>query len=503
MNKALHPTPLDTGTAVAKRAKSIGAVDVLIVGAGLSGVAAAFHLQQQCPAKSFAILERMQSFGGTWLSHNYPGIRSDSDLHTFGYRFKPWRGVPIATAEEIRRYMAEVIDDNQIDRHIFYHQEIVAASWCARARRWLVSVRDLEHDECFTLEAGFLWMCSGYYKHRSGYQPQWPGMGEFQGQMVHAEAWPEALDYSGKRVIVIGSGAAAATMIPAIAKTAKHVTMLQRSPTYFITGRNIHELVQMLRELDIPPEWIHEIARRKILKDQAHFSARCLQEPAVVREELLAGVRAQIGEHVDVDKHFAPAYRPWQQRIAFIPDGDLFAAMREQKACVVTDDIESFTPEGIRLKSGQHLQAELIVSATGFDLNVLGDIAFDVDGRALDFSQCITHLGAMFTGLPNLIWVFGYFRASWTLRADLLGDYVCRLLRHMDANRFATVVPKLREHEATMPLQPWVSADNFNPGYLKRSLHKLPKQGSHLPWLHTQDYWLDKDLLPTYDWGDG
>ncbi|NDA74079.1 MAG: NAD(P)/FAD-dependent oxidoreductase, partial [Betaproteobacteria bacterium] len=249
MNKALHPTPLDTGTAVAKRAKSIGAVDVLIVGAGLSGVAAAFHLQQQCPAKSFAILERMQSFGGTWLSHNYPGIRSDSDLHTFGYRFKPWRGVPIATAEEIRRYMAEVIDDNQIDRHIFYHQEIVAASWCARARRWLVSVRDLEHDECFTLEAGFLWMCSGYYKHRSGYQPQWPGMGEFQGQMVHAEAWPEALDYSGKRVIVIGSGAAAATMIPAIAKTAKHVTMLQRSPTYFITGRNIHELVQMLREL--------------------------------------------------------------------------------------------------------------------------------------------------------------------------------------------------------------------------------------------------------------
>jgi cation diffusion facilitator CzcD-associated flavoprotein CzcO len=259
----------------------------------------------------------------------------------------------------------------------------------------------------------------------------------------------------------------------------------------------------MLRELDIPAEWIHEIARRKILNDQAIFSERCIKEPDLVRQELLAGVRAQLGEDFDVEKHFSPAYRPWQQRIAFIPDGDLFAAMREKKASVMTEAIESFTPDGILLKSGEVLQADLIVSATGFDLNVLGDIDFEVDGQALDFADCVTHLGAMFTGLPNLIWVFGYFRSSWTLRADLLGDYACRLLKHMDQHSLSMVVPRLRAHEKDMRLQAWVSEDNFNPGYIKRSLHKLPKQGTHLPWLHTQDYALDKDLLPQVDLNDG
>lgn len=250
---------------------SMGFVDVLIVGAGLSGIAAAHHLQQHCPDKHFLILERMSSFGGTWLSHNYPGIRSDSDLHTFGYRFKPWRGVPIATAEEIRRYMAEVIEEQGIEPHIHYHHDIRHASWSGKTKRWQLEVFDLSAGKSYTIETGFLWMCSGYYRHRSGYQPQWPGMDRFKGRHVHAETWPDDLDYKDQRVVVIGSGAAAATMIPAMAKEASHVTMLQRSPTFFITGRNINELVQMLRELDIPADWIHEIARRKILKDQAVF----------------------------------------------------------------------------------------------------------------------------------------------------------------------------------------------------------------------------------------
>lgn len=478
-------------------------VDILIVGAGLSGIAAAYHLQQQCPEKQFLILERMHSFGGTWLSHNYPGIRSDSDLHTFGYRFKPWRGVPIATAEEIRRYMGEVIEENQLDDHIHYHQKVLSAHWSDKDKRWQLQVLDMENGATYWMKAGFLWMCSGYYRHRSGFQPDWPGMADFKGQIIHAEEWPEGLDYKNKRVLVIGSGAAAATMIPAIAKEASHVTMLQRSPSFFITGRNIHDLVQMLRELDIPPDWIHEIARRKILKDQAAFSERCLKEPEVVRQELMAGVRAQLGPEFEIDKHFSPAYRPWQQRIAFIPDGDLFAAIREQRASVVTETIEGFVQQGISLRNGQILEADLIVCATGFNLNVLGDIAFEVNGQPLDFSQCLTHLGAMFTGLPNLVWVFGYFRASWTLRADLIGDYVCRLLKHMDAHRRRSVVPSLRPHEIDMPVKPWVAEDNFNPGYLKRGLDKLPKQGSHLPWLHTQNYWLDKDLMPQHDFDDG
>jgi cation diffusion facilitator CzcD-associated flavoprotein CzcO len=503
MNQESNTHVLESDQRSSKQAHAIGYVDVLIVGAGLSGVAAAYHLQQHCPDKQFAILERMASFGGTWLSHNYPGIRSDSDLHTFGYRFKPWRGVPIATADEIRRYMAEVIEEHDIDQHIHYQHEIRRATWSSESKRWQLNVCNLTTGKTFSLETGFLWMCSGYYRHRSGYQPQWPGMDQFKGQLVHAETWPNDLDYKNKRVVVIGSGATAATMIPAMAKEASHVTMLQRSPTFFITGRNIHELVQMLRELDIPAEWIHEIARRKILKDQAIFSERCIKEPDQVREELLAGVRAQLGEDFDVEKHFSPAYRPWQQRIAFIPDGDLFAAMREKKASVMTEAIESFTPDGILLKSGEVLQADLIVSATGFDLNVLGDIDFEIDGQALDFADCVTHLGAMFTGLPNLIWVFGYFRSSWTLRADLLGDYACRLLNHMDQHSLSMVVPRLREHEKDMRLQAWVSEDNFNPGYIKRSLHKLPKQGTHLPWLHTQDYALDKDLLPQVDLNDG
>jgi len=477
--------------------------DVLIVGAGISGVGGAYHLRRQCPEKSFVVLEAQDSFGGTWITHRFPGIRSDSDLYTFGYRFKPWSGKPIATAAEILKYMNEVVAENDLARHIRYRHRICAATWSSKDRRWTIEATRTDSGETLRFTASFLWMCQGYYRHSEGYTPQWPGMGRFKGQIVHPQTWPEALELSGKRVVVIGSGATAATLVPSIAGSCAHVTMLQRSPTFFITGRNANELADMLRELEIPEEWVHEIVRRKILKDQATFTHRAVHEPETVKEELLAGVRKYLGEDFDVGRHFTPRYRPWRQRIAFIPDGDLFKGIAEGKASVVTDEIETFTETGIRLQSGETLEADVVVTATGFNLSVLGDIAFTIDGKPLVFSDSVTWRGTMFTGVPNLAWVFGYFRASWTLRADLIADFVCRLLKHMDARGAAVVTPALRAEDRAMPLAPWVDPENFNPGYLMRGMHLLPKQGDRQPWRHTQDYWREKDELPVADLDDG
>lgn len=304
-------------------------------------------------------------------------------------------------------------------------------------------------------------------------------------------------------MVVIGSGATAATLIPAMAPACEHITMLQRSPTFFFTGANVNELADTLRELDIPAEWIHEIVRRKILLDQGQIAAMALEFPDLVREGLLAGIREILGPDFDIDRHFNPGYRPWQQRIAFVPDGDLFEGIKRGAASVVTDEIKSFTETGIELESGAHLDADIIITATGFHLNVLGDIAFEIDGTPLDFADTVTYRGMMFTGVPNLVWVFGYFRASWTLRVDLIGDFVARLLAHMDARGAATVTPALRPEDHGMPLLPWVEPENFNPGYLTRGLHLLPHQGDHDPWRHTQDYWSDKTDLPAADLDDG
>lgn len=484
------------------------AVDVLIVGAGISGLGAAVHLRQQCPGKRWLILEAQAGFGGTWRTHRYPGIRSDSDLFTFGYRFKPWEGPPIASAEQINAYLGEVIDEHGLALRIRYRHRIVAAAWDSAAARWRVDAlrrTDDGAEQPVRIEASFLWMCQGYYRHERGYTPQWPGMARFRGRLVHPQDWPDDLDLAGRRVVVIGSGATAATLIPAIAGAAAHVTMLQRSPTFFICGRNANDLADTLRQLDIPPAWTHEIVRRKILFDQAAFTKRCFTEPEVVRRELMAGVNAALGpgHEAEVEQHFNPRYLPWRQRIAFVPDGDLFKAVREGQASVVTDQIETFVEQGVQLKSGRVLEADVIVTATGFDLNVLGDIAFTVDGAALDFANCVTWYGTMFTGLPNLAWVFGYFRASWTLRADLIGDFVCRLLQHLDAKGARAVVPRLRAQDEGMALKPWVDPENFNPGYLQRGVDRLPKQGDHAPWRHTQDYWTEKDELPRADLDDG
>jgi cation diffusion facilitator CzcD-associated flavoprotein CzcO len=478
-------------------------VDVLVVGAGISGIGGAYHLTQQRPDTSFIVLENQDGFGGTWRTHTYPGIRSDSDLHTFGYRFKAWRGAPIASGEEIMKYLGEVIDENDLAPHIRYNHQITTASWSSADNVWMIDVTRTDTGEQLHFSAGFLWMCQGYYRHSEGYTPEWEGMADFQGQIVHPQTWPSDLEYEGKDVVVIGSGATAATLIPAMADATRHITMLQRSPTFFATGRNAVELVEMLREIDIDEDTIHAIARKKKLHDQNLSMHLARNEPEAVRAELLAGIREIVGEEYDVDTHFNPSYRPWRQRVAFVPDGDLFHGIASGKASVVTDHIVRFNETGIELESGRQLDADIVVTATGFNLNVLGDIEFVIDGEPLMFHDTVTYRGTMFTGIPNLAWVFGYFRASWTLRADLVADFVCRLLQEMDDRGASTVIPTLRTDDEDMELLPWVDPENFNPGYLTRSLHLLPKQGDREPWRHKQDYWLDKDELPAADLDDG
>ncbi len=470
--------------------------DVLIVGAGISGVGGAYHLTKQRPGTSFVVLDGLDSFGGTWWMHRYPGIRSDSDLHTFGYRFKPWTGPPIASAEEILKYMGDVIEENDLDRHIRYNHRITSAQWSSVDNRWTITATRTNTGEQRFFTANFLWMCQGYYRHSEGYTPEWPGMEAYQGDIVHPQTWPEDLEYVGKNVVVIGSGATTATLVPAIAADCEHVTVLQRSPTYFIPGRNKIELAETLRELDVDEEWIHEIVRRKILHDQAKFTRRSFEEPEKVKQELLDGVRSILGPEYDMESHFTPSYRPWRQRIAFVPDGDLFHGIASGKASIVTDEIDRFTEHGILLKSGEELQADIIVTATGFNMSVLGDIDFAIDGKPLDFSETVNYRGMMFTGVPNLLWVFGYFRASWTLRADLLSDFVCRLLAHMEESGSKRVSVTLRPEDEDMDLLPWIDPENFNPGYLMRAMSLLPKRGDKPEWQHTQDYWREKDDIP-------
>ncbi len=492
-----------SGTAAPSTPAAAEHFDVMIVGAGISGVGGAYHLTTQCPGTSFVVLEAQESFGGTWLTHRYPGIRSDSDLYTFGYRFKPWTGPPIATAAEILHYMGEVIDENGLGSHIRYRHRITAARWSSADNRWTIEAVRTDTGEAVRLTVGFLWMCQGYYRHAQGYTPEWPGTARFRGRIVHPQTWPADLDYAGKEVVVIGSGATAATLIPAIAAECRHVTMLQRSPTWFRTGRNAIAIADELRELQIDEAWIHEIVRKKILHEQSVFTRRSFTEPEAVAQELLGAVRGYLGPDYDIATHFTPGYRPWRQRIAFIPDGDFLQAIAAGKASVVTDEIETFTETGLLLKSGEALAADIIVTATGFNLNVLGDIDFSIDAKPLDFSETVTYRGMMFTGVPNMAWVFGYFRASWTLRADLVADFVCRLLHHMKKKGAARVTPALPPEDRDMPLLPWIDPENFNPGYLMRGMHLLPKRGDKPEWQHTQDYWTEKDAFPAADLDDG
>ena len=477
--------------------------DVLIVGAGISGIGSAYHLSQQLPDRRYVILEAQGGYGGTWRTHHYPGIRSDSDLYTFGFRFKPWTSAPIASGAEIQNYLGDVIRENNLAEHIRFHHHIYAATWSSAEHRWTVFATRTDTGASVQFTANFLWMCQGYYRHDKGYTPQWPGMDSFKGTIVHPQTWPTTLDYANKHVIVIGSGATAATLVPAIADQCAHVTLLQRSPTYFLSRPNTNEVADMLRALDIPEEWIHEIARRKVLQDLRMLNQIAFDEPEFAKEALIEAVRAELPTGYDVDTHFTPHYRPWQQRLAFLPDGDLFKAISSGKASMVTDEIDSFTSAGVLLQSGRELVADIIVTATGFELSVLGDIAFTIDGEALDLARTVTYRGTMFTGVPNLAWVFGYFRASWTLRVDLIGDFICRLLRHMENRKAQQVVPALRPQESDEQVLGWLDPDDFNPGYMLRSMDRLPGRLDRPEWQLSQDYWAEREELPLVDFDDG
>ena len=489
----LHPTTSD----------DVEHVDVLIVGAGISGIGAAHHLQDQCPEKSFVILESKESFGGTWHTHTYPGIRSDSDLYTFGYRFKPWSGKPVAEADAILKYLGEAIEEDDIDQRIRYQHEVLRASWCSDQQRWLLEARKKDSGETVFLSCNFLWMCQGYYRHSEGYTPNFEGAENFQGSIVHPQSWPEDLDYKDKRVVVIGSGATAATLIPNMAEDCSHITMLQRSPTYFHTGENRNEMADTLRALDIPEQWTHEIVRRKLLAEQREIQDVSTSHPELIKEELLKVVSSYVGDVCDVEKHFTPSYRPWQQRIAYVPDADLFKSIASGKVTMVTDHIERFTETGILTKSGKELEADIIVTATGFNLSVMGDILFEVDGVPVDFANTFTYRGIMNSGLPNMAAMFGYLRTSWTMRVDLVCDFVCRLLNHMAKNGTQVCTPTLRAEDANMKAHPWVEAEDFNPGYMQRSVHLMPKQGDHAPWRFINDYYIEKDQLPAVDLDEG
>jgi monooxygenase len=480
-----------------------GHVDVLIVGAGVSGIGAAYHLRDQFPGKSFVILDAQDNRGGTWWTHRYPGVRSDSDLFTYGYRFKPWRGPSIAAGEAILAYLDEVIDEYDLGKHIRCRHRVTAASWSTEDRLWTVDVTRSDTGRQLRFTTGFLWMCQGYYNHSKPYEPSWAGLDRFQGQVIHPQQWPEDLDLTGKRVVVIGSGSTAATLIPAIARTSKHVTMLQRSPSYFYAPPTTHELAVTLRALDIPEEWTHEILRRQYISQSDALARTAREAPGEVGTFLIDSVRPLLPEGFDVERHLTPRYRPWQQRIAIIPDGDLFAVLRDGTASIVTDTIETFTEHGIRVGSGEEIPADVVVTATGFNMSLFGDIAFAVDGDLVDFTQRVTWRGIMISGLPNMAYVFGYFRHSWTLRVDLVCDLAGRLLATMQDKGATMVLPALRPQDQDMEFRPWSDPENFNPGYVMRSQHIMFKQGDREPWTHLLEHEEEREILPRADLDDG
>jgi len=475
-------------------------VDVLIVGAGISGIGGACHLRQSCPDKSFLLLEGRDSFGGTWDLFRFPGIRSDSDLYTYGYKFKPWQGKPIATAPEILHYLDETIDEYGLADRIRYGHRVQRVGWSSQDACWTVQAAYQGETRWFT--CNFLWMCQGYYNYEQAYTPAFPGLDQYQGVFVHPQFWPEDLDYSGKKVIVIGSGATAVTLIPAMAEKVEHLTMLQRSPSYIISRDNQPPLSKLLDGLDLPDEWVHEILRRRNLKDSALIAKMARHQPEKLRDELIGAIRAQLPDF-DVDTHFTPRYMPWKQRLCLVPDNDLFKAIRGGNISIVTDEIETFTKAGIRLKSGQELVADMIVSATGLQLCPLGNIDFTVDGVGVDIAETWTYKGIMYSDIPNMAWTFGYIRTSWTMRSDLISAFVCRVLQHMDAKSVRQCTPRLRPEDAGMKARRFIDEEDFSPGYMARSMASFPPQGDREPWSNSQDYSIEKETLPGCELEDG
>ena len=460
--------------------------DVLIVGAGLSGIGAAWHLQKNCPGKSYAIVEARAASGGTWDLFRYPGVRSDSDMYTLGYRFRPWKDAKaIADGPSILNYIREVASDHGIDRQIRYQHRVVGASWSTPDARWTVEMERGPDKERVFVSCGFLWMCSGYYRYEKGYVPEFAGIDGYKGQVVHPQHWPSELDYTGKKVVVIGSGATAVTVVPSMAETAAHVTMLQRSPTY-VVARPAQDPIANKLKRRLPLKLAYMLTRWKNVMLGMYFYQMCQRKPDKVKGLILGGVRQMLGPDYDVDKHFTPRYNPWDQRLCLVPDADLFRAIRKNKVSVVTDQIDTFTGTGIKLKSGAELEADIVVMATGLVLQPLGGAKLVVDGKPVEPPKTLIYKGMMYSDVPNLASVFGYTNASWTLKADLVCEYVCRLLNHMDRKGFRQATP--RNDDPTLTEEPWV---NFSSGYIQRALAHQPKQGSKRPWKLYQNYILD------------
>ena len=457
-------------------------IDVLIIGAGLSGIGGACHLRRNSPDRSFMILESREASGGTWDLFRYPGIRSDSDMYTFGYGFKPWSDKSsIADGHKILSYIREAAAEYDVEQHIRYQHKVVSASWSSTQSRWLVTAERGHTGERVTISCKFIFSCSGYYDYEQGYTPEFADIDNFKGQVIHAQHWPEQMDYQGKRVVVIGSGATAVTLVPAMSQDTASLVMLQRTPTYIASVPKEQPLAETLRKW-LPDSWVFRLIRWKQVLFQIYLYQLSRRNPQRLRKYLLGLVRKEMGPDYDVDTHFTPDYNPWDQRLCGVPDGDLFTAIRENRAEVVTDHIDQFNKEGIHLKSGKQLDADIVVLATGLNLKFAGGVQYSVDGKVLDFAEHFIFRGMMFSGLPNMAFTVGYTNSSWTLKADLTGQYVSRLLNKMVRHGYTTVTPRLTGEVEEMPLL------DFDAGYVLRSRESFPKQGNRLPWKNYQNY---------------
>jgi cation diffusion facilitator CzcD-associated flavoprotein CzcO len=477
-------------------------VDVVVIGAGISGINATYHLTREFPGKTICVLEAHEDLGGTWLIHNYPGVRSDTELYTLGFDFKPWTGRPYAGGDEIMAYLRETVEEFDLEQHFTYNSTVTSASWSSERQAWTLEGKNSTTSETFQMTASFLWMCHGYYEHSKGYTPSFNGMDVFQGEIIHPQTWTNP-DLDGKQVAVIGSGATMATLVPAIANTTGHVTVIQRSPSYFFQSPNRDDLADQLRSLDTPAEWIHEIIRKKAVSEMETMTKVQMDYPDLSKAGLIKMVADQLPEGYDVETHFTPRHLPHEQRVARILNGDLFTAISEGKVTMITDTIDHFTATGIVTGRGTTVPADVVITATGFDLSVFGGVTFTVDGEAIDPSKVVTYRGILFTELPNLAWTFGSLRLSWTMRANLAAEFIVRLLHHMDEQGATSVLPTLGADEAEMTVGPFIDPSNFNPGYAERSRHRSPRSGSLPQWQLNLDYWNEATVLPTAPLDDG
>ncbi|WP_163506707.1 flavin-containing monooxygenase [Fodinicola acaciae] len=468
---------------------SVEHVDVLIVGAGLSGIGAASHLQDECPGRTFTILEARDAIGGTWDLFRYPGVRSDSDMFTLGYSFRPWKQAKsIADGPSIRSYVRATAAERGITEKIRFHHKVVRADWSSADARWLVDAERTDTGEVVRLSCDFLFSCSGYYNYDQGYTPDFPGVDDFAGEIVHPQFWPEDLDYTGKRVVVIGSGATAVTLVPSMAEKAAKVTMLQRSPSYLLTLPSTDWLADKIIGR-LPDSFVYPAVRwQNVAKAMLAYNVS-QRAPEFAKKLLRKGVVAQLPDGFDVDKHFSPAYKPWDQRMCFVPDGDFFRAVRDGKADIATDTIDTFTRTGIRLSSGEELPADIVVTATGLNLLGIGGVQLTLDGEPVELGKTIAYKGMMLSGVPNFALTVGYTNASWTLKADLVAHYVCRLLNHLDRHGYRVCTPRAPATDELVPLI------DLKSGYVKRSAHLLPKQGPVAPWRLYQNYVRDRIML--------